>query len=136
MRAGFVNPAERTRRTIETVLVYDLGGGTFDATVMRIEKDRFTVLGHGRRHATRRHRLGRSHRRFGGGGMRPQFRVDPRTNPAARESLRAEAEAAKRSLTARPTATVAFAWEKIRVRVLMAGSSSTKWPAICSIEPG
>jgi molecular chaperone DnaK len=118
VRAGFVNPAGGAP-TPETVLVYDLGGGTFDATVMRIEQDRFTVL------ATA------GDVQLGGidwddrivdlvaAECVRQFRVDPRTDPAARERLRAEAEAAKRALTARPTATVAFAWEEVRVRVVV-----------------
>ena len=29
----------------QTILVYDFGGGTFDATIMRIEGNRFTILG-------------------------------------------------------------------------------------------
>ena len=102
VRAGFVNPDGGAPKP-ETVLVYDLGGGTFDATVMRIEQDRFTVL------ATA------GDVQLGGidwddrivdlvaAECVRQFRVDPRATPAAREKLRFEAEAAKRSLTARPT---------------------------------
>ena len=29
----------------QTILVYDFGGGTFDVTIMRVEENRFTILG-------------------------------------------------------------------------------------------
>ena len=46
-----------------TVLVYDLGGGTFDVTLVRLSQRRFRDAGHRRRRAPRRQGLGRPHRR-------------------------------------------------------------------------
>lgn len=42
--AGFAYGLHETGRE-ETILVYDLGGGTFDVTVVRLSQDQFTALG-------------------------------------------------------------------------------------------
>jgi molecular chaperone DnaK len=104
----------------ETVLVYDLGGGTFDVTLMRIERNCFTVL------ATA------GDVELGGidwdgriidfvaEEFAKQHNVDPRKDPAAAQRLRAEAEDAKRSLSTRPEVTIAFAHDGRRLRVPLA----------------
>ena len=85
----------------ETVLVYDLGGGTFDATLMELEGTQFTAI------AT----AGDVH--LGGidwdnrifeyvaDKFVDKFQVDPREDDSAAERLRQSAEVAKMALTAR-----------------------------------
>lgn len=43
MEEGFLDTRGKTTRN-ETILVYDLGGGTFDVSIVRIETNRFRVL--------------------------------------------------------------------------------------------
>jgi molecular chaperone DnaK len=101
----------------ETILVYDLGGGTFDVTLMRIEGRQFRVL------ATA------GDVQLGGidwdqrivdliaTQCLQEHDVDPRGDPASLQRLRIEVEAAKRSLTARSNTTVAITCGDIRVRI-------------------
>ena len=44
----------------ETICVFDLGGGTFDVSVLEVADGVFRVISHQRRHAPRRRRLRRS----------------------------------------------------------------------------
>jgi len=88
------------------VLVYDLGGGTFDVTLLQISQGGFTTL------ATD------GDVRLGGRDwdMRlvdivcrqfvSRFREDPRDNPVSLQRLLAEVERAKQTLSARQRATV------------------------------
>jgi molecular chaperone DnaK len=116
---GFLSPKGESAAT-ETVLVFDLGGGTFDVTLMRID--------------------GRSYRTLGTAGdvqlggidwddrladhVATAFRdrhhgIDPRTNPAGVERLSREVEEAKRALSARDAVTITFehAGQAVRVSV-------------------
>lgn len=102
---GFVNSQGKTTCP-ETILVYDLGGGTFDVTLMRIEKDQYNTI------AT----AGDVH--LGGidwdqrlvDCIAEQFvkehEVDPRECPVGLERLQKEASEVKRALSARPSITV------------------------------
>ncbi|VTT97418.1 Heat shock protein 70 OS=Planctomyces limnophilus (strain ATCC 43296 / DSM 3776 / IFAM 1008 / 290) GN=Plim_3585 PE=3 SV=1: HSP70: HSP70 [Gemmataceae bacterium] len=83
----------------QTVLVYDLGGGTFDVTLVKLGKKRFQVLGiegdvrlGGRDWDDRiaAHAAERFAKEFG---------TDPRTDPQSDAALQASAERAKRSLS-------------------------------------
>ena len=101
----------------ETVLVYDLGGGTFDATLMRVEKNCFTVL------ATA------GDVELGGidwdnriidyvaEQFQKQHGLDPRTDPHAMQRLKDDAEEAKRTLTSRHEAIVTFSLDGKRMRI-------------------
>jgi molecular chaperone DnaK len=116
---GFLSPKGESPAP-ETVLVFDLGGGTFDATLMRID--------------------GRSYRTLATAGdvqlggldwdnrlidhVATAFRdkhhgIDPRSNPSGLERLAREVEEAKRSLSARETVTITFehAGQAVRVPV-------------------
>jgi molecular chaperone DnaK len=83
----------------QTVLVYDLGGGTFDVTLVKLGKKRFQVLG-----IEGDVRLGgkdwddriaaHAAERFA-----KEFGTDPRTDPQSDAALQASAERAKRSLS-------------------------------------
>jgi len=108
VRQGFLDDQGQSKRK-ERVLVYDLGGGTFDVTLMDIEKDRFTAIATG----------GDVH--LGGmdwdqrlvGFLAEQFQsitnVDIKTDLATKEQLRQHALRAKKTLSARQEATVRLA---------------------------
>lgn len=82
-----------------TILVYDLGGGTFDVTLVRYTPTQFTVLGTdgdtvlGGLDWTARLADHLAEK------FEAQFGLDPRTEPVANKNLLVEAEAAKRELT-------------------------------------
>ena len=104
---GFLS-AEGGAQKAETIVVYDLGGGTFDVTVMVIEGNRYTAV------ATAGdvylggvdwdRRLAESLAQI----FRDKHRFDPTANPIAHQRLRRAAEDAKRALSAREQATVVF----------------------------
>ena len=90
----------------QTVLVYDLGGGTFDVTLVRLSHRRFEAVGI------------EGDVRLGGKDwddrivdhvaeqFQRQHGTDPRTDPVARAALGAAAERAKRTLSKLPQATI------------------------------
>ena len=82
----------------QTVLVYDLGGGTFDVTLVRLAPRRFESLA-----IEGDVRLGGKDWDdrivdFVAGKFLSQFGQDPRANPHALAALSAAAERAKRTL--------------------------------------
>lgn len=93
----------------ETVAVYDLGGGTFDVTIMRLEEGDLTVLAVG------------GDRNLGGfdfdnlimNRVQEEFQVrhglDLYDDPAVTQELREKAEAVKRQLSSRPKADLRIA---------------------------
>ena len=90
--------------TGQTVLVYDLGGGTFDVTLVKLGKKRFQVLA-----IEGDVRLGGKDwdDRLAGWAadrFQEQFRSDPRTDPQSAAMLHAAAERAKRALQGRQPA--------------------------------
>ncbi len=101
----------------EQILVYDLGGGTFDATLMELNGRRFRTLG----------TAGDVH--LGGidwnqrladylnTTFRETYNIDLRTDPIAAQTLLAEAEDAKRALTTRDEVTVYLALEGHRLNI-------------------
>src|SRR5213079_678699 len=90
----------------QTVLVYDLGGGTFDVTLVRLDRRHFTTLAI------------EGDVRLGGkdwddriidyvaGQFLRQYGSDPRTDPQSLAVLHAAAERAKRTLSKLPQTTV------------------------------
>jgi molecular chaperone DnaK len=89
-----------------TVLVYDLGGGTFDVTLVRLSQQKFQTLAI------------EGDVRLGGkdwddriinhvaGEFQKQYAADPRTEPLSLANLRAAAERAKRTLSRLPQTTI------------------------------
>ena len=81
----------------QRVAVYDLGGGTFDISVLEIGDDVFEVLVHQRGHVPRRRRLRRPHDRPPRRRVRRQRQnINLRNDPFALEKLKVAAESAKR----------------------------------------
>ena len=104
---GFLT-AEGTPRAPERVLVYDLGGGTFDVSLIEIANNAFKVIG-----TDGDVRLGGVDwdsriLNFVADQFREQYAIDPRDDPVAYQRLRNEAEEAKRSLSARENTTLSF----------------------------
>ena len=102
-----------------TVLVYDLGGGTFDVTLVRLGKKRFQVLA-----IEGDVRLGGKDWddrlvKYGADQFRQQFGDDPQTDPQSLAMLQASAERAKRTLSKVESAsmTVAHVGNKLTVPV-------------------
>jgi molecular chaperone DnaK len=107
-QVGFLD-AKGEAHQKETVLVYDLGGGTFDVTLMEIEGTDFTAIATGgdvylggidwdRRLAD--HIAEKFKEKHHG--------VDPRSDSAGVHRLLKEAEDAKRALSARDQLTISF----------------------------
>jgi len=111
------SPSRESGQNKETVLVYDLGGGTFDATLMELEGSHFTAI------AT----AGDVHL----GGIDwdnrifeyvaeqfvENFQIDPREDDSATERLRQSAEVAKMALTARNVYKMHSEYEGNRLRL-------------------
>ncbi|WP_182868330.1 Hsp70 family protein [Rhodopirellula sp. JC639] len=113
---GVRNAEPLTSRGRELVLVYDLGGGTFDVTVMEIEKGNFNTI------AT-------AGDVYLGGidwdnrmvdliaeAFLAQHGHDPRRDPQAEQELLRKANQTKHALTQRESVTVAFASDGRRLR--------------------
>ncbi len=107
IQEGFLTADGESQRN-ETILVYDLGGGTFDVSVMSIDGKNYKVLA--------------TDGDFKLGGVDwddriiesladafvQQHQFDPRHDAGAHQRLRREAEEAKRSLSARAKVGVTF----------------------------
>ncbi len=103
---GAGRPADVLRGAPRTVLVYDLGGGTFDVTLVRLSQHRFQTLAI------------EGDVRLGGKdwddrivehvatAFRKQTGIDPHGDPQAMSNLSYAAERAKRTLSKLPQATV------------------------------
>lgn len=116
VQQGFVNAEGRTE-AMETVLVYDLGGGTFDVTLMEIEGNDYRAIGT----AGDVYLGGIDWDQRIADHVAEQFQiqhgVDPRKDPSNKLRLLAEAEDAKRSLSQREEVTIRFAADGKRVQV-------------------
>src|SRR5437763_873763 len=104
LAAGNIDAAFPSRQ--QTVLVYDLGGGTFDVTLVRLSRRRFECLGiegdvrlGGKDWDDRivDHVAAKFQKQHGG---------DPREDPQSLANLRAASERAKRTLSKLPQTSV------------------------------
>lgn len=105
---GFLT-AKGEAKQKEKILVYDLGGGTFDVTLMEIDGGRYQTIAT----AGDVHLGGIDWDRRIVDHVAEQFRakhhgIDPRQNPAGLQRLLREVEDAKRALTARDHVTINF----------------------------
>lgn len=85
----------------ETVLVYDLGGGTFDVTIMRIEGKNFRSLATDGDHQLGGKDFDDAIMRFVVDGFQREHGLDPTLDPSDNWEIRAQAERAKRELSKR-----------------------------------
>ena len=122
MQEGFLTAAGKAKRQ-ERILVYDLGGGTFDVTLMEIDDCNYNAL------AT-------AGDVFLGGidwdrqivdyvaaeFMQKNRGIDPRENPAGLQRLLREAEDAKRTLSVREKTVITFDHAGDAIRVPLARS--------------
>jgi molecular chaperone DnaK len=103
--------------TPRTVLVYDLGGGTFDVTLVRLGKKRFQVLG-----IEGDVRLGGKDWddrliQHAAARFQQQFNEDPRDDPQSLAMLQASAERAKRTLSKVEQASITVAHDGHKMTV-------------------
>lgn len=113
---GFVNPEGRTDQ-LESVLVYDLGGGTFDVTMMEIEGNNYRAIAT----AGDVYLGGIDWDKRIADHVAEQFQIqhgiDPRADPSDRQRLLSEAEDAKKALSQRENVVIRFAAEGQRIQV-------------------
>lgn len=107
-QVGFLDAKGQTRKK-ETILVYDLGGGTFDVTLMEIEGADFTAIATGGDVFLGGIDWDRRLADYIADKFRDKHHgFDPRQDPAGIQRLLKEAEDAKRTLSARDQVTVTF----------------------------
>jgi len=98
----------------QTVLIYDLGGGTFDVTLARINQDEITILG-----SDGDHELGGKDwddciARFLASEFFEKYGVDLSEDPEMVASLLVIAENVKKQLTAKDTVSVSITYQDVR----------------------
>lgn len=98
---GVVNNVED-----ETVLVYDLGGGTFDVTIMRVRGKEITVLATDGDHQLGGKDFDDQIMKFAAEQFKSEHGSDPLDDPYTRSEMRKQAEQAKWDLSARQKTTL------------------------------
>jgi len=118
VRAGFVSNSGEAKKP-EKILVYDLGGGTFDVTLMQLEGCQYTAVATdgdvqlgGIDWDRRIVDLVADH-------FVEQHGIDPRQDQVTLQMLLKEAEDAKRALSTRTSVTVRFNYQGKRVHVTL-----------------
>lgn len=91
---------DRSRRD-ETVLVYDLGGGTFDVTVMRVAGKDIRIIASDGHNQLGGKDFDDAIIRFAVDQFAAEHHFDPTTDPFVAAEIRAQAEKAKRELSKR-----------------------------------
>ena len=114
---GFLNAKGESRQT-ETVLVYDLGGGTFDVSIMRIDgRDYLCLATSGDVHLGGIDWDRRIVDHIAETFQSKHRGIDPRDHPSGLQRLLREAEDAKRTLSARDQVAITFEHQGNGVRV-------------------
>ncbi len=85
----------------ETVMVYDLGGGTFDVTVMRVDGEDITIVATDGDHQLGGKDVDDAIIKFVVKQFKKEHNFDPTADPFIAADLRAQAEKAKRELSKR-----------------------------------
>jgi molecular chaperone DnaK len=85
----------------ETVMIYDLGGGTFDVTIMRIEGQDFKIIASDGDHQLGGKDFDDALMRFAVEQFTREHGFDPTADPIDAGEVRAQAEKAKRELSKR-----------------------------------
>jgi molecular chaperone DnaK len=113
---GYMNPANKDQER-KKILVYDLGGGTFDVTVMEIGGRDFTALATDGDVMLGGKDWDQRLVDFVAEEFIRKFGVDPREEPNSHGRLWRDCEDAKRTLSARSKATIACDYKGQAVRV-------------------
>ena len=117
-RHGFLNP-EGTARAPCKVLVYDLGGGTFDVTVMEIGGSDFAALATDGDVHLGGYDFDQRLIDYAAQEFIRTHRIDPREDPTVAGRLWRECEDAKRTLSARQKTYIACDYQGKAIRVEM-----------------
>ena len=112
---GFLNAGGSTDQP-RRVLVYDLGGGTFDVTVMEIRGSEFLALATDGDVALGGYDWDQRLLNLAADAFQREHAIDLRASPAAVGKLWRECEDAKRTLSARPKAPIAVEYQGKVVR--------------------
>lgn len=115
---GYMRP-EHAGDQKKRILVYDLGGGTFDVTVMEIGGPNFTALATDGDVMLGGHDWDQRLVDYVAGDFQTRFGLDPRSDATAAGRLWRDCEDAKRTLSARTKATIAcdFGGHAARVEI-------------------
>jgi len=113
---GFLRP-DGTGNMPRTILVYDLGGGTFDVTVMEIQGTHFNALATDGDVVLGGRDWDQRLVDYVAEDFIRKFGIDPREDPNASGRLWRECEDAKRTLSARTKATLACDYQGHAVRL-------------------
>jgi len=116
IQRGFVSPEGRTE-SLETVLVYDLGGGTFDVTVMEILGNDYSAIATGGDVYLGGIDWDLRIADYVAEQFLIQFGKDPRKDPSQRQRLMTEAEDVKRSLSQRDEVVLRFFMDGDRIQL-------------------
>lgn len=103
--AALVYGAEKTE-TAQTILVYDLGGGTFDVTIMKVGGDEITVVATGGNRNLGGFDWDNEIMQFLNAEFQKQGGMDLFDDPTLEQDLRDKAEIAKKTLSSRERTTV------------------------------
>ena len=104
---GFLDPlGHSTSDKPLRVLVYDLGGGTFDVTIVEIQGNSFKALATDGDNALGGKDWDEVIVKYAAEQFIAQHREDPRDNPSSFQELWLNAETAKKTLTERPKASM------------------------------
>jgi len=98
----------------QTIMIYDLGGGTFDVTIAQVDRENIRVLG-----CDGNHELGGKDwddciARYLAAQIYEQYGVDVTVDPAMVNTLLVAAETAKKQLTARDAVKVPISYKDIK----------------------
>lgn len=93
-----------------TILVYDLGGGTFDVTLVQIEPEQITVLATDGNHELGGKDWDDAILRHAAAQFEAEFDLDPLSDPLAFSDLLVRAEQAKRALSAANQTTIMISY--------------------------
>jgi len=113
---GFIKK-DGTTTGKQTILVYDLGGGTFDVTVMEIDGNNFNALATDGDVHLGGHDWDQRLVDYVAEEFIRKFGIDPREDPNTHGRLWRECEDAKRTLSARTKASIACDYKGQAVRV-------------------
>lgn len=114
---GFLQTASEPARAERQILVYDLGGGTFDVTVVRVDKGVFQTLATGGDVRLGGHDWDQRLVDYVAEQFIRQFALDPREDAVAVAQLSFECEEAKRILTGRTQTQLGFEYQGYSLRL-------------------